>query len=50
MRSPIEAMVEAAFQLCWRPARELSGRVARSLPLLAELGVAVRGLDGGELG
>ena len=47
---PIETMVEAAFQLCWRPAQELSGRVARSLPLLAELCVTARGLDGGKLG
>ncbi len=47
---PIETMVEAAFQLCWRPARALSGRVARSLPLLAELGVTARGLDGGKPG
>lgn len=43
---PVEAMAEAALQLSWRPAEELSGRVARSLPLLAELGVAVRALDG----
>jgi len=43
---PVEAMAEAALQLCHRPAAELSGRVTRSLPLLAELGVAVRSLDG----
>ncbi|WP_254913035.1 SDR family NAD(P)-dependent oxidoreductase [Novosphingobium sp. B 225] len=43
---PVEAMAEAALQLSWRPAEDLSGRVVRSLPLLQELGVAVRGLDG----
>lgn len=43
---PVEAMAEAALQLCHRPASQLSGRVARSLPLLAELGIAVRTLDG----
>ncbi|WP_150293993.1 SDR family NAD(P)-dependent oxidoreductase [Sphingobium estronivorans] len=43
---PVEAMAEAAFQLCHRPAEELSGRIARSLPLLAELGVRYRGIDG----
>lgn len=45
---PVEAMAEAALQLCHRPAQVLSGRIARSLPLLAELGVGIRGLDGGE--
>lgn len=43
---PVEAMAEAALQLCHRPASELSGRIARSLPLLHELGVPVRALDG----
>ena len=43
---PVEAMAEAALQLCHRPPAELSGRVVRSLPLLAELGIAMRGLDG----
>lgn len=43
---PVEAMAEAAMQLCHRPASELSGRVVRSLPFLAELGVPVRSLDG----
>ncbi len=43
---PLEAMVEAALQLCHRPAAQLSGRVARSLPLLEELGIAWRALDG----
>jgi len=43
---PVEAMAEAALQLCHRPASDLSGRVVRSLPLLAELGVSIRSLDG----
>ena len=43
---PVEAMAEAALQLCHRPARELSGNVARSLPLLERLGVEVHTLDG----
>ena len=43
---PVEAMAEAALQLCHRPASELSGQIVRSLPLLARLGVAVRTLDG----
>ncbi|MBK8374751.1 MAG: SDR family NAD(P)-dependent oxidoreductase [Sphingomonadales bacterium] len=43
---PVEAMVEAALQLCHRPACELSGEVVRSLPLLARLGVPIRALDG----
>ncbi|MDD3797779.1 MAG: SDR family NAD(P)-dependent oxidoreductase [Novosphingobium sp.] len=43
---PVEAMAEAALALCSRPANELSGRRAVSLPLLAELGIAVRTLDG----
>lgn len=46
---PLETMVEAALQLCHRPAGALSGRVARSLPLLAELGVSYRALDGSAL-
>lgn len=45
---PVEAMAEAALQLCHRPVAELSGQVVRSLPLLERLGVAVRGLDGVE--
>ena len=45
---PVEAMAEAALQLCSRPAVELSGEVVRSLPLLRRLGVAVRSLDGKE--
>ena len=43
---PVEAMAEAALQLCHRPAGELSGNVVRSLPLLKQLQIAVRGLDG----
>lgn len=43
---PVEAMAEAALQLCHRPASELSGQVVRSLHLLRHLGVAMRGLDG----
>lgn len=43
---PIEAMAEAALALCSRPAAELSGRCVLSLPLLRELGLSVRTLDG----
>lgn len=43
---PVEAMAEAALQLCHRPASELSGNVVRSLPLLEQLGVDIRTLDG----
>ena len=43
---PIEAMAEAALALCSRPQAVLSGRIALSLPLLRELGVPVRCLDG----
>lgn len=43
---PVEAMAEAALQLCHRPARELSGESVCSLPLLNRLGVRVRTLDG----
>jgi NAD(P)-dependent dehydrogenase (short-subunit alcohol dehydrogenase family) len=43
---PVEAMAEAALQLCHRPAQEISGHVVRSLALLDRLGVAVRDLDG----
>ena len=42
-------MVEAALQLCHRPAADLSGEVVRSLPLLDRLGVRARALDGGAL-
>ncbi len=47
---PVEAMAEAALLLCSRPAHELSGEVARSLPLLKIWGVAVRELDGSPRG
>ena len=40
---PMEVMVEAALALCTRP---ITGRVAYSRPLLAELGIAPRTLDG----
>ena len=43
---PVEAMAEAALQLCHRPAGNLSGNVVRSLPLLKQLGVEVHTLDG----
>lgn len=43
---PVEAMAEAALQLCSRPPESLSGRCAYSLPLLEELGVKVHTLDG----
>lgn len=43
---PVEAMAEAALQLCHRPAANLSGSVVRSLPLLKQLGVEVHTLDG----
>lgn len=46
---PVEAMAEAALLLSSRPADVLSGRIARSLPLLAEFGVAIKGLDGESL-
>ncbi|WOK36040.1 SDR family NAD(P)-dependent oxidoreductase [Sphingomonas sp. C3-2] len=46
---PVETMVEAALQLCHRPAADLSGEVVRSLPLLDRLGVRARALDGGVL-
>jgi NAD(P)-dependent dehydrogenase (short-subunit alcohol dehydrogenase family) len=41
---PVEAMAEAALALCTNGAP--TGRVAYSLELLAELGLAVRSLDG----
>jgi NAD(P)-dependent dehydrogenase (short-subunit alcohol dehydrogenase family) len=45
---PMETMVEAALALCTGDPARLSGRCARSLPLLRELGVTVRTLDGRE--
>lgn len=46
---PVEAMAEAALQLCHRPASELSGNIVRSLPLLKRLDVPVHTLDGQRL-
>jgi NAD(P)-dependent dehydrogenase (short-subunit alcohol dehydrogenase family) len=43
---PVEAMAEAALQLCHRPASAWSGHIVRSLPLLETLQAPVRGLDG----
>ncbi|MEE1864877.1 MULTISPECIES: SDR family NAD(P)-dependent oxidoreductase [Pseudomonas] len=43
---PIEAMAEAALALCSGPRQSLTGRNACSLPLLEELGLSVRALDG----
>ena len=43
---PLETMVEAAFQLCHRPEAEVSGHIARSIPLLKQLKVRTLGLDG----
>jgi NAD(P)-dependent dehydrogenase (short-subunit alcohol dehydrogenase family) len=40
---PVEVMAEAALALCSRPPAEVSGRVAYSQALLAELGIAVPG-------
>ena len=46
---PMETMVEAALALCSGDPRELTSRVAYSLPLLVELGRPMRTLDGREL-
>lgn len=46
---PVEAMAEAALQLCHRPAAECSGHIVRSIPLLKQLGVDIRNLDGSVL-
>jgi citronellol/citronellal dehydrogenase len=46
---PMETMVEAAVALCSGDPRELTSRIAYSLPLLVELGRPVRTLDGREL-
>jgi NAD(P)-dependent dehydrogenase (short-subunit alcohol dehydrogenase family) len=43
---PEETMAEAALLLCTADPREVTGRVAYSLPLLKELGREVRTLDG----
>ena len=46
---PVEFMAEAALALCAGDPRTLSGRVAFSSPLLADLGRTVRTLDGREV-
>jgi NAD(P)-dependent dehydrogenase (short-subunit alcohol dehydrogenase family) len=46
---PEETMAEAALLLCTADPREVTGRVAYSLPLLKELNRPVRTLDGKEL-
>ncbi len=44
---PVEHVAEAAMQLCSGDRATLTGRVAYSQPLLSELGVVTRGVDGG---
>jgi NAD(P)-dependent dehydrogenase (short-subunit alcohol dehydrogenase family) len=44
---PVEHIAEAALQLCSGDRAALTGRVAYSQPLLNELGVVPRGVDGG---
>jgi NAD(P)-dependent dehydrogenase (short-subunit alcohol dehydrogenase family) len=46
---PLDTMAEAALQLCSRDPRSLTGRVAYSLMLLAELQQPVYDLDGKDL-
>ncbi len=46
MIEPVEAMAEAALALCSGDPATMTGRVAYSLPLLAELGRPIRALDG----
>ena len=46
MIEPVEAMAEAALALCSGDPATLTGRVAFSLTLLAELGRPIRALDG----
>ncbi|MFM7127162.1 MAG: short-chain dehydrogenase, partial [Actinomycetota bacterium] len=43
---PEEIIAQAALELCSGDPRQLTGRIAYSQPLLAELGVVPRGLDG----
>ncbi len=45
----METMVEAAVALCSGDPRELTSRIAYSLPLLVELARPVRTLDGRDL-
>jgi NAD(P)-dependent dehydrogenase (short-subunit alcohol dehydrogenase family) len=44
---PPEVMAQAALELCWRPPRSLTGRIAYSQALLTELG-ASNAASGGE--
>jgi NAD(P)-dependent dehydrogenase (short-subunit alcohol dehydrogenase family) len=44
---PVEYIAEAALQLCAGEQQRLTGRVAYSQPLLAELSVQPRSLSGG---
>ena len=46
MIEPLETFAEAALALVSREPRTLTGRVAYSLSLIKELGLAVHGLDG----
>jgi NAD(P)-dependent dehydrogenase (short-subunit alcohol dehydrogenase family) len=48
MIEPVEAMAEAALALVTGDPEKLTGRIAYSLPLLAELGREIRTLDGRE--
>lgn len=43
---PVEYMAQAALELCARDRSPLTGRVTHSQPLLSELGVVPRALDG----
>jgi NAD(P)-dependent dehydrogenase (short-subunit alcohol dehydrogenase family) len=49
MIEPVEAMAEAALALCSGNPATLTGRVAYSLTLLADLGRPIRALDGSPL-
>ncbi len=46
---PVELMAQAALELCASDPDRLTGRVAYSQPLLAELGAEARSLDGAPL-
>jgi NAD(P)-dependent dehydrogenase (short-subunit alcohol dehydrogenase family) len=46
MIEPVEAMAEAALALCSGDPEKLTGRIAYSLRLLEELGLAIHTLDG----
>lgn len=43
---PPDTMAEAALQLCLKPAEIMTGRIAKSLDLLRELGIATKDLSG----